>query len=74
MNKTNKIFKMSEEDFEKFSKEFLKLIRKDCNDGFSQECEGTFKIKDGIVTDINITGITLIPRFGDKVVNENDHS
>ena len=25
---------MSEEDFEKFSKEFLKLIRKDCNDGF----------------------------------------
>ena len=65
---------MSEEDFEKFSKEFLKLIRKDCNGGFSQECEGTFKIKDGIVTDINITGITLIPRFGDKVVNENDHS
>lgn len=66
MNKTNKIFKMSEEDFEKFSKEFLKLIREDYNDGFSQECEGTFKIKDGKVTEINVTGIALIPRFRDK--------
>lgn len=63
MNKTNKIFKMSEEDFEKFSKEFLKLIREDYNDGFSQECEGTFKIKNGKVTEINVTGIALIPRF-----------
>lgn len=57
---------MSEEDFEKFSKEFLKLIREDYNDGFSQECEGTFKIKDGKVTEINVTGIALIPRFRDK--------
>ena len=57
---------MSEEDFEKFSKEFLKLIREDYNDGFSQECEGTFKIKNGKVTDINITGITLVPRFRDN--------
>lgn len=63
MNKTNKIFKMSEEDFEKFSKEFLKLIREDYNDGFSQECEGTFKIKNGKVTEINVDGIALIPRF-----------
>lgn len=31
-----------------------------------QECEGTFEIKDGNVTDINITGIALIPRFRDK--------
>lgn len=27
----------------------------------NQECEGTFKIKDGNVTDINITGIALMP-------------
>ena len=51
---------------------FLSLIReklKDCNGrliGYSQECEGTFKIKDGKVTDINIKGIALIPRFRDK--------
>lgn len=53
----------------KDSDEFLNLIKeklKDYNDGFSQECEGTFKIKDGEVTDINITGIALIPRFGDN--------
>ena len=54
------------EDFEKFSKEFLKLIREDYNDELSQECEGAFKIKDGEVTEINITGIALIPRFRDK--------
>ena len=53
-------------EFEKFSKEFLKLIREDYNDELSQECEGTFKIKDGEVTEINITGIALIPRFRDK--------
>ena len=51
---------------------FLNLIKeklKDYNDrliGYSQECEGTFKIKDGKVTDINIKGIALIPRFRDK--------
>ena len=57
---------MTEEYFEKFSKEFLKLIREDYNDGFSQECEGTFEIKDGNVTDINITGVVLMPRFRDS--------
>lgn len=31
----------------------------------SQECEGTFKIKDGEVTDIHLTGIVLIPKFKD---------
>lgn len=52
--------------------EFLNLIKeklKDYNDrliGYSQECEGTFKIKDGNVTDINITGIALVPRFRDN--------
>lgn len=51
---------------------FLNLIKeklKDYNNrviDFSQECEGTFKIKDGKVTDINITGIAFIPRFRDK--------
>ena len=51
---------------------FLNLIKeklKDYNDrliGYSQEYEGTFKIKDGKVTDINIKGIALIPRFRDK--------
>lgn len=56
----------------KDSDEFLNLIKeklKDYNDrliGYSQECEGTFKIKDGKVTDIDIKGIALIPRFRDK--------
>ena len=56
----------------KDSDEFLNLIKeklKDYNDrliGYSQECEGTFKIKDGNVTDINITGIAFVPRFRDK--------
>ena len=51
---------------------FLNLIKeklKDYNDrliGYSQECEGTFKIKDGKVTDIDIKGIAFIPRFRDK--------
>lgn len=56
----------------KDSDEFLSTLReklKDYNNrliGYSQECEGTFKIKDGEVTDINITGIAFIPRFKDK--------
>lgn len=56
----------------KDSHEFLNTLReklKDYNDrliGYSQECEGTFKIKDGKVTDIHITGIAFIPRFRDK--------
>lgn len=55
----------------KDSDEFLNLIKEKLKDynGYSQECEGTFKIKDGNVTDINITGIALIPRFRD---NDND--
>ena len=50
---------LNKEDFEK-------PIREDYNDELSQECEGTFKIKDGNVTEINVTGIALIPRFRDK--------
>ena len=52
--------------------DFINLLKeklKDFNNrviGFSQECEGTFKIKDGKVTDIDIKGIALIPRFRDK--------
>jgi hypothetical protein len=55
-----------------YIKEIINLLKeklKDYNNrliGYSQECEGTFKIKDGEVTDINIRGITLIPRFRDK--------
>ena len=37
---------------------------------YSQECEGTFKIKDGNVTDIHLTGIALIPRFKDGENND----
>ena len=33
--------------------------------GCSQECEGTFKIKNGEIVDIHLTGITLIPKFKD---------
>ena len=46
----------------------IKEILKDYNNCLIdfQECEGTFKVKDGEVTDINITGIALVPRFGDK--------
>lgn len=56
----------------KDSDEFLNLIKeklKDYNDriiGYSQEYEGTFKIKDDKVTDIDIKGIVFIPRFRDK--------
>ena len=52
--------------------ELLKIVKetlKDYSDrviGYSQEWEGTFKIKDGKVTDIDIKGIALIPRFRDK--------
>lgn len=34
---------------------------------YSQECEGTFKIKDGKVTELNLTGVALIPRSKDGV-------
>lgn len=52
--------------------DFINLLKeklKDYNNrliGYSQDCEGTFKIKDDEVTDINITRIALIPRFRDK--------
>ena len=37
-------------------------IKKDYDDHLiSQECEGTFEIKDGKVTSINLSGIALIP-------------
>lgn len=35
--------------------------------GCSQECEGTFKIKNGEIVDIHLTGIALIPKFKDGV-------
>ena len=52
--------------------DFINLLKeklKDYNNrliGYSQECEGTFKTKDGKVTEINLKGIALIPRFRDK--------
>ena len=52
--------------------EFLDMLKeelKDYNDrliGYSQECKGTFKLKDGKVTDISISGIAFIPIFKDK--------
>lgn len=37
-------------------------IKKDYDDHLiSQECEGTFEVKDGKVTNINLSGIALIP-------------
>lgn len=41
-------------------------IKKDYGDHLIQECEGTFKLKDGKVTDISISGIAFIPIFRDK--------
>lgn len=48
--------------------DFINLLKEKLKDynGYSQECEGTFKIKDGKVTDIDITGIALVPRFRDN--------
>lgn len=47
---------------------FINLLKEKLKDynGYSQECEGTFKIKDGNITDIHLTGIALIPKFRDK--------
>lgn len=37
-------------------------VKKDYDDHLiSQECEGTFEVKDGKVTNINLSGIALIP-------------
>ena len=53
------------------SDEFLNTLKeklKDYNNriiGYSQECMGTFTVKDGKVTDIHLSGIVLIPRFKD---------
>lgn len=46
----------------------LKEKLKDYNNriiGYSQECMGTFTVKDGKVTDIHLSGIVLIPKFKD---------
>ena len=51
--------------------EFLNKLKeklKDYNNriiGYSQECMGTFTVKDGKVTDIHLSGIVLIPKFKD---------
>ena len=55
----------------KDSDEFLNKLKeklKDYNNriiGYSQECMGTFTVKDGKVTDIHLSGIVLIPKFKD---------
>ena len=55
----------------KDSDEFLNTLKEKLKDygnriiGYSQECVGTFTVKDGKVTDIHLTGIVLIPRFKD---------
>lgn len=46
----------------------LKEKLKDYNNriiGYSQECMGTFTVKDGKVTDIHLSGIILVPKFKD---------
>ena len=51
--------------------EFLNTLKeklKDYNNriiGYSQECMGTFTVKDGKVTDIHLSGIILVPKFRD---------
>ena len=51
--------------------EFLNKLKEKLKDydnriiGYSQECMGTFTVKDGKVTDIHLTGIVLIPKFKD---------
>lgn len=60
--------------------EFLNTLKeklKDYNNriiGYSQECMGTFTVKDGKVTDIHLTGIVLIPKFKDKERGNNDNN
>lgn len=60
--------------------EFLNTLKeklKDYNNriiGYSQECMGTFTVKDGKVTDIHLTGIILIPKFRDKERGNNDNN
>ena len=51
--------------------EFLNTLKKKLKDynnriiGYSQECMGTFTVKDGKVTDIHLSGIILVPKFKD---------
>lgn len=51
--------------------EFLNKLKEKLKDydnriiGYSQECMGTFTVKDGKVTDIHLTGIAFIPKFKD---------
>lgn len=60
--------------------EFLNTLKekiKDYNNciiGYSQECMGTFTVKDGKVTDIHLTGIVLKPKFKDGVMNDRKQS
>ena len=60
--------------------EFLNTLKeklKDYNNriiGYSQECMGTFTVKDGKVTDIHLSGIVLIPKFRDKERGNNDNN
>lgn len=42
--------------------------------GYSQECEGTFKIKNGEIVDIQLTRIALMPKFRDKERGNNDNN
>ena len=57
----------------KDSDEFLNKLKEKLKDydnriiGYSQECMGTFTVKDGKVTDIHLSGIVLIPKFKDGV-------
>lgn len=56
--------------------EFLNKLKEKLKDytnriiGYSQECMGTFTVKDGKVTDIHLTGIALIPKFRDDKDNK----
>ena len=60
----------------KDSDEFLNTLKEKLKDygnriiGYSQECMGTFTVKDGKVTDIHLTGIALIPKFKDGENND----
>lgn len=52
---------------DEFDSMVAEQIKKDYGDHLiSQECEGTFKIKDGKVTDISISKIAFTPIFRDK--------
>ena len=59
---------MSKTDIRSLTYEELSEKLKDYDNriiGYSQECMGTFTVKDGKVTDIHLSGIVLIPKFKD---------